>query len=70
MAAIDLAKLEKWIRTGETIVKSPLFGLLKPLLPQLGLTPEQIVLLDKRHADYLTRLQRARNRAVDRPPST
>jgi len=57
---IDTKDVLKWIERGEKVLRSPLVRpLIMKMLPDLGLTAEQIAALDQRHQDYLSRRARA-----------
>lgn len=61
---VNLKDVEKWLVLGEKVFTNPsVRALLRPLLPTLGLTEDQMRDLDIRHAGYQDRKARARRRS-------
>lgn len=61
---INLKDVEKWLVLGEKVFRHPATrAVLRPLLPTLGLTEDQMRDLDLRHAGYVARKARAQTRA-------
>lgn len=64
---IDMTQVAAWLKQADVIYQTPLIRmalvpLLKALLPPLGVTPEQIAVLDEHAADYDRRKAEAERR--------
>lgn len=69
MPSIDMNAVVAWVRQADAVFNTPLIRLtvvpiLKALLPPLGVTPEQIAILDTHYADLAAREAEARRRAA------
>jgi hypothetical protein len=76
MAQIDIAHVMKWLDSADLIFQHPLIKLavlplLRSVLPDIGVSPEQMKQLDEHYADLESREHRARIRATGQiPPAT
>lgn len=66
---IDMNQALEWVRQADAIFGTPVIRLtvvpiLKALLPPMGVTPEQIAILDLHYADLAAREAEARRRAT------
>lgn len=60
MPTIDMQKVSTWVREANVIFQTPLVSLtliplLKAMLPPLGVTPEQMAVLDAHYDDLTAR---------------
>lgn len=68
MASVKIDDVVKWLDTADKVFQTPmvrevLLPMVKGLLPQVGVTPEQAAQLDAHYADLARRRERARARA-------
>lgn len=66
--AVDMQKVGEWLRQADVIYQTPLVRmavvpLLKAMLPPLGVTPEQIAVLDQHYHELTAREAEAKRRA-------